>query len=608
MVVVLSAALPSVASITLSAPPHQSDRILVRLACQRLWTAGCRYQQELPVHSAVDLSAYVTWDEWQRTIARVNAALQWSSACRLARLAALGLTAIVALMLAATVTAAALDEKLDFSRSWSSELQLVMGAAALCLWCVTSRCSSRSWARARAVITEEDKYYCSTTLPRTRRQCSWRRDGCDLLLTAADSSRAHGLPQSVRSCDYNVCIRRWSIGSSTSSVTYALIDATRTASFILSQLAIKAPLDSLQLEFCCGQFTLEQPVDALDQSYVVIVGSGGGFRSGVDRPPPGAAYGGVTVFTLPPAVPYAFSFSRSAGAGRISGIHLSRFSVSSVVGQRAAVMQSGILFCNDNDGCEVSDVTVAGLSGVALYNLAGDAFRVSQCQLNEVGSAIVLDWCLRSTVTGCCLGAQPVQRPFTTPNRSAAYPAGFNGVLGKTVWIGNCDFAVVSSCQIYPNGWTSLHVLNSYYVSIAGNIVGSFYIGAVMLQSSAFVSLTGNIIKVPGDRRTVTDFTHARDDVVRRAVSFGVCWCSGLSDSSIMNNTLYAAPQVTTLLNLSGGNTNVQVACNTLAGTLRAGAINVEGSGNSGCTVSSSCNSTQYTDSSTDQSTTFSPR
>ena len=394
------------------------------------------------------------------------------------------------------------------------------------------------------------------------------------------------------------------------SVFYYNIDVTRTGTWINTMVGRKSKYESMHIAFNTGVFYLDVNVQVVDQSFLKISGQGDGFISGVEKdfgPPPNGKInvnGGLTVLQVGPAVTEAFSFASSAQAtSRFTGIHIRSLTLSGP--STSSAIQHGLVFVTDNDACSVTDVTIAGIAGIGVYNFAGDAFRVSHCQINELGTGVALVNCIHCAINDNLIGAQPIARATTINGRP--YASGFDGILGKDLYLSSCEYTTVNSNLLYPNGWSIIHAVNAYNTVISSNTIESYYVGAVMLQACTIAALSNNVIRVPGDRHTNTDIQTIGSDTVQRDASFGLISLMSCTAVSMAGNVVYCPPSCKRILNLTGGANNAHSICsNQLLDPTSPETINVEGGNNAQIIIYDNLRSKQfYSDVSQDQSTLF---
>lgn len=393
-------------------------------------------------------------------------------------------------------------------------------------------------------------------------------------------------------------------------VSYYDIDVTKAGSWMNTMIAQKTKYESMHIIFNTGVFYLDVNVQVLDQSFLKISGQGDGFVSGVEKdfgPPPTGKIdvnGGLTVLQVGLAVTEAFSFASSSSAtSRFTGIQIRSLTISGP--STSTAIQHGIVFATDNDACSVSDVTIAGIAGIGVYNFAGDAFKVNHCQINELGTGVALLNGIHCAINDNFIGAQPIAKATTINGRP--YPSGFDGILGKDIYLSSCEYTTVNSNVLYPNGWTVVHAVNAYNTVISSNTIESYYVGAVMLQTCTLTILSNNVIRVPGDRHTNTELNTIGSDIVQRDTGFGLVSVSSCTALSMNGNVIYCSPSCAHILNFTGGaNIGHTVCSNQFLNPSSSETIHIEGSGNAQMVIYDNLRSkSYYSDVSQDQSTLF---
>ena len=313
------------------------------------------------------------------------------------------------------------------------------------------------------------------------------------------------------------------------------------------------------MKFPAGIFLLDKPIVIKDKNFVTITGEGPAFRSGVDYSTQTNSYNGLTVFVVGPANNYGFIITKSNDSmPRMSGIQFRNFAMSGS-NNRTVSYQNGIFFNSDNDTCQVENVAFAGVSGIGIYNFAGDTFRIVNCQIPEVGSSIVCDTNKRLVISTVTCGAQEVTWGLSTSDITKNttgistsfrnYPAGFDGLLGKGIYIANSIHCTITGTGVTPDGWCCLHLVNSSFVNVTGCAFDSYFTGAIMIQGCNHIIFNSNYIKVPGDNITnwngpsISNNNRSDSLIVGPAINrdshFGILWVARSTYVMISNNIIY---------------------------------------------------------------------
>ena len=201
-----------------------------------------------------------------------------------------------------------------------------------------------------------------------------------------------------------------------------------------------------------GNYFLKSTV-TVDRSYVHIMGFNNGLRSGID-PADGSTQtggGGAKVTVQNPIT--AFRLENTHNDKRLSGITFSGFDLRGDTNGGI-----GIDGVSNSDRTIIDNMTINNVGiGVRLYG--ADAPRITNSWIAETQSSILLTGASQQAeIKNNSLGAQP---------------------NGTTIYMENPDRYNISGNNIYPDGASSIRILNPVHGAIVGNTISAYYNGMI---------------------------------------------------------------------------------------------------------------------------------
>ena len=253
---------------------------------------------------------------------------------------------------------------------------------------------------------------------------------------------------------------------------------------LINSLIQKMPYNGGEIVVPAGKFQIFTPI-IIDRSFVTIRGVNHGLRSVIDSRDEDGDIGGGSNLRLAPSCEQGIAtVKRKDEDGendRYSGLLICDLLISGLGKTKG---QTGISIPHPTDGTRIDNITCQGL-GIAVELNGADAARVSNNWLAECGTSLTM-------VGG--------KANLVVNNHAGANPQGITMYFKKQRWMN------VAGNNIFPNGRHAIYFENCANCVVSANMVKTYYTGAIVVDDSDCISITGNqILGTPNPEETFNE-------------------------------------------------------------------------------------------------------